>query len=404
MAVNSLTMSDIPARAQAMFAANDQAKHGFSTRLKQAYVKYALAKTQQQKLVAGLWQGDPLMDDFVTWMFATNPRVGRQQFDLALNQGIEAVVDCPEPLQRLFAGLQTPSWLQSELLDEAVLAMQRTGTSANLVMRDLALMGGYSMSGFNQALVLTGALTKGADKRILETGQWWFDCTQGMQRFSIGFKSTVHVRLIHALVRRHLSQSKDWDAQRWGIPICQVDMAATYLGFCVVFLWGLRGLGLIISPRESKSIMHFWRYTCWLMGVDEQWLVDTEKQGALLLFQTLLTQAKPDWTTLELAKSLSLEPLTRGAPSYQNWRQKWAYSKHLSITRYFLGKSGMQNLGLPSNVLPWYPPLVFGINVSKSMLYHLLPVYKQYQIKQGRAEQQSNLVELGQRNSSHRSD
>lgn len=275
MAVNSLTMSDIPARAQPMFAPNHPIKRGLNCRLKQAYIKYVLPKTQQQKLVAGLWQGDPLMDDFVTWMFATNPRVARQQFDLALNQGIEAVVDCPEPLQRLFAGLQDPSWLKTELLDEAVLAMQRTGTSANLVMRDLALMGGYLMSGFNQALVLTGALTKGADKRILETGQWWFDCTQGMQRFSIGFKSTVHVRLIHALVRRHLLQNKEWDSARWGTPICQVDMAATYLGFCVVFLWGLRGLGVMTSSAESKSIMHFWRYTCWLMGVDEQWLVDT---------------------------------------------------------------------------------------------------------------------------------
>lgn len=397
MAVNSLTMSDIPARAQPMFAPNQPSKRGLNSRLKQAYIKYVLPKTQQQQLIEGLWQGDPLMDDFVTWMFATNPRVARQQFDLALNQGIEAVVDCPEPLQRLFAGLQDPSWLKTELLDEAVLAMQRTGTSANLVMRDLALMGGYLMSGFNQALVLTGALTKGADKRILETGQWWFDCTQGMQRFSIGFKSTVHVRLIHALVRRHLSQNKEWDSARWGTPICQVDMAATYLGFCVVFLWGLRGLGIMTSSAESKSIMHFWRYTCWLMGVDEQWLVDTEKQGALLLFQTLLTQAAPDWTTLELAKSLSIEPLTRGAPSYQNWRQHWAYSKHLSITRYFLGKRGMQDLGLTTKVFPWYPPLVFGFNAAKSMLYYTLPNLRDYFVTQGRKQQQGNLLELKQR-------
>jgi len=113
MAVNSLTMSDIPARAQPMFAPNYPIKRGLNSRLKQAYIKYVLPKTQQQKLVAGLWQGDPLMDDFVTWMFATNPRLARQQFDLALNQGIEAVVDCPEPITTAVCGFTRPQLVKN---------------------------------------------------------------------------------------------------------------------------------------------------------------------------------------------------------------------------------------------------------------------------------------------------
>ena len=390
-------MNTVPHRAKHLYQPSLKNAHGLKQKLFKLYLQYALSEAKKQQLIDGLWQGDRLMDDVVAWMFATNPKVAKQQFEQALNNGIETLADAPPALINLFHHLENPDWLDSQLLQQGIDAMQRMGSNANLVLRDLALMGGYSMAGFNQALVLTGALSKGAAQRTLETGQWWFDCTQGMTRFSQGFKSTLHVRLMHAFVRRHLSTHKDWDSQTWGLPICQVDMAATYLGFCVVFLWGLRGLGIILSSQESKAVMHFWRYTCWLMGVDEQWLVNSEKEGIKLLIETLLTQANPDWTTLELARALAEEPLHRGEKSFKDWRQKWAYSKHLSITRYFLGKRGMQDLGLPTNILPWYPPLVFGVNVSKSVLYHLLPMYQHHHIQQGRAEQVSNLQELGMR-------
>lgn len=390
-------MNTVPHRAKHLYQPRLKTAHGLRQKLLKTYLQYGVSEARKQQLIDGLWQGDPVMDEFVTWMFATNPKLAKQQFEQALNEGIETVADAPPVLINLFEHVTDPSWLDRQLLQQGIDAMQRMGSNANLVLRDLALMGGYRMAGFNQALVLTGALSKGAAQRTLETGQWWFDCTQGMQRFDKGFKSTVHVRLIHALVRRNLSNHQQWDSQTWGLPICQVDMAATYLGFSVVFLWGLRGLGMVLSPQESKAVMHFWRYTCWLMGVDEQWLVDDEIDGIKVLIQTLLTQAEPDWTTLELARALAKEPLQRGEKSYKNWRQHWAYSKHLSITRYFLGKSGMQDLGLPTNILPWYPPLVFGVNFSKSALYHLLPSYKTNHIQHGRAEQVSNLMELGMR-------
>jgi hypothetical protein len=79
-------------------------------------------------------------------------------------------------------------------------------------------MGGYMLSGFNKTLVLTGALNKGASARIAETGKWWIDCTEtdGMRRGGPGYKSTLHVRLVHALVRRNLQKRPDWDSQRMG--------------------------------------------------------------------------------------------------------------------------------------------------------------------------------------------
>ncbi len=50
--------------------------------------------------------------------------------------------------------------------------------NAVYVLRDLALMGGYLLSGLNQALIMTGALNKDAAKRFAETSKWWMDCTE----------------------------------------------------------------------------------------------------------------------------------------------------------------------------------------------------------------------------------
>ncbi|EUA35668.1 hypothetical protein I553_6308 [Mycobacterium xenopi 4042] len=38
------------------------------------------------------------------------------------------------------------------------------------------------------------------------------------------------MRLIHALVRRHVAAMPDWRADEWGVPVNQTDMAATLVG------------------------------------------------------------------------------------------------------------------------------------------------------------------------------
>ena len=130
-----------------------------------------------------------------------------------------------------------------------------------------------------------------------------------MQRFGGGWQSTVHVRFIHSLVRRNLAANPKWKAEEWGLPLCQIDMVATIYAFGVVFLFGLRALGVIPTLQESKDVMHLWKYTGWLMGVDERWLSDSESQGALILYHTLITQSPPNWTSQALGKALSLAPL-----------------------------------------------------------------------------------------------
>lgn len=355
------------------------------------------SQAEYDAVVSALWEGDAAMDTLVEWMYAFGPVKARALLSQAIDNGIATVPDAPAPLWDFFNTLETPpAWLDRSLLEDAVRFIHGTGLAAPYVLRDLALMGGYLLSGFNHVLVMTGALNKDASLRIAETGKWWIDCTEsgGLERFGAGFKSTLHVRLVHAMVRRNLSSRQEWDAEQWGVPVNQIDMVATYLGFCVVMLGGLRQLGVPVTPHESRAVMHLWAYAGWLMGVDEKWLVFNERDGIVLLSHTFMTQSRPDWTSRELAGALAQEPLHRQYPHLRSLRQKLAYHQHLSVSRYFLGKQKMAQLGLPSNVTPWFPLLTALPRLAHYSAQRWLPILRERQQEKGRTDQLQALAAM----------
>ena len=353
-------------------------------------------RAEYDALVAALWQGDVPMDRLLDWLFEYGPREGRKLFEQALEQGIDSVADAPAPLREFFALVdRTPDWVDAALIEEGVCFIHRTGLAGPYVLRDFALMGGYLLSGFNHALVMTGALNKGASQRIAETGKWWIDCTEsgGLQRFGAGFRTTLRVRMVHGMVRRHLPQRPEWDNDEWGLPVNQTDMLATYLAFGPVMLVGMRAMGIPVTARESKAVMHLWKYAGWLMGVEESWLVDHERAGLVRLYQTFLTQSRSDWTSAELGRALSQEPLQREfplgkrIPPLQPLLRQLYYHKHLSNSSLFLNRKQMQRLGLPEGVLPWFPLLTAAPRFASYTAQRFNPLLKKRLQRQGREAQ-----------------
>lgn len=324
------------------------------------------SKAEWADMVGALMQGDPAMDRCVAWMFEHGARDARELFYRALNQGIDSIPDAPAPLRAFFEEVErVPDWVDWALIDDGVRFTHRIGLAGPYILRDLALMGGYLLSGFNQALVMTGALNKGASQRIAETGKWWMDCTEedGLRRFGPGYRSSIEVRLIHAMVRRHLPSRPEWDLGEYGLPVNQIDMVATYLAFGPIMLLGVRALGIPVTRHDSRAVMHLWKYVAWLIGVEDKWLVDDERTGLVRLYHTFVTQSPPDWTSKELGHALSEEPLTRtipwlkGFPALHEWRLKLQYQMHLSTSSLFLNKKQRRQLGLPENIYPWFPLL-----------------------------------------------
>ena len=210
-------------------------------------------------LNTALQSGDEPMDQVLRWVLQ-NPKQHRKYFETALYEGLDKLPhEIPELTEFFRLIEQKPIWYDQGKIDEALKFTYRLGVNNGLILRDVSLMIGYLYPGFNQPLVLTGALKKQAGTRLAETTKWWVDITEqdGFERFSKGFTSTIFVRFIHSLVRHQLQKSEKWDAETWGLPINQYDQAMTNIAFSGVVLLGIRALGIFPSKQEVDSFLHF---------------------------------------------------------------------------------------------------------------------------------------------------
>ncbi|WP_043112715.1 oxygenase MpaB family protein [Solimonas flava] len=349
---------------------------------------------QWQALGASWTQGDAPMDRLLAWMVSEGLARSRPLFDAAAARGIDALPDAPVPLREFFRQVEaTPDWVDAAQRDEGARVSGIAGLTGLDVLRDLGLLAGYQASAINRTLLLTGALEKGAQRRVAETTQWWIACTRpgGMARGAPGYVATLQVRLIHALVRRRVAARPDWDADQYGLPINQGDLQATYLAFSVIYLFGQRLLGVPLRRREGAAVMHLWRYIGWLMGVETRWLCDTEQQGRVALYQNLLAQAPPDESSRLLGRALRDEPLQRHYANFAALRGRWNRAKHLSIARSFIGARGMRALGLPEGVWPWYPLLSAPPRLLAHLGWRAWPGGRERLIRRGLAAQQDYL-------------
>ena len=341
-----------------------------------------------------LQTGDVAMDEVMSWVMQ-NPRQHRKYFETALYQGIDQLPhQIPELTEFFNLVEQKPDWYDQQKIDDSLQFTYKLGTNNSFILRDLSLMTGYLYPGFNQPLILTGALSQQASKRLAETSKWWMDITEphAFERFNAGFTSTIYVRFIHSLVRFQLNKSEKWDAETWGIPINQYDQAMTNIAFSGVVLIGIRALGIFPNKQEIDSFLHFWKYTGWLMGIDEKWLIDKESESWKLLYWLRFTHPDADESSISLGSSLSKEPFERRYRYLRPLQQKLAYKQHLELTQFFIGRKQMKKLGLKAQSASWFAYYLFAKN---SLLYtgaKRFKVLDDFLLKNGREMQKIGLA------------
>jgi hypothetical protein len=348
---------------------------------------------QWQMLGERLTVGDEPMDRLVEWMSAAGMEQTRPLLDRALAEGIANVPDAPEPLREFFIQIETmPDWVDPDRLRRGARALRRGGADGMYIARDVSLLGGYQFSGFNKTLVRTGALEKGSNKRFAETMQWAMDVISegGLEPNGIGYRSTVRVRLIHAFVRRHVAAMPDWRGDEWGVPVNQTDMAATLVGALIAPPAGGLGLGFLFSPAELDGIAHLTRYVGWLIGVQDEWLPRSFRDGVRILYNTLTALSEPDESTKQLAVPMADDPMAWNYRRMPGLRRRIARAQHLSVTSGFLGPRAMRLLGLPY-VPPWYPLLRIPVNVTRSVAALTLPGEMNRAVARGQREQETLL-------------
>ncbi|MFI5718589.1 oxygenase MpaB family protein [Nocardia sp. NPDC051750] len=322
-----------------------------------------------QELGESLLVADPAMDELAAWMCETGTGTTRPLFEKALASGIASIPDAPEPLAAFFARVETPpAWVDEIALRRGAQVYRMGGADGLYLARDVSFLGGYLASGFNKTLLRTGALEKGPATRFAETMQWAMDVSgeDGMSRFGPGYRSTLRVRLIHAMVRRHLLATPDWRTADWGLPINQTDMAATLVGALLAPFVGGMAMGMLTSRADLDAAAHLTRYVGWLIGVEEHWLPTGFRDGVRVLYHSLTAIMNPDETSRRLAVPMDRDPLSWSYPNMAGVRGRFARAQHLSIATTFLGPRSVRRLGLWPYMPPWYPLARIPVNLVRS--------------------------------------
>ena len=308
---------------------------------------------------ASLMRADPLADAAVE---ALHPFHGRwwPMVLKALEEGIEAVPDAPPELGTLLASLPPPpSAEQWQIMDRGSAAVARTGDRAALVLQCASLMIDYWSSAAIKPLVLTGNIAQQTLHRLAETGAWWIELHRpgGLRNDQDGYKTTVHVRLIHAFVRRMALGSVVWDRAAWGAPINQGDLFFQVVGFSRLMIASLERMGCDFTAAEKEGYYAFWRHVAALLGVDS-FLLPLVNEPDCGRFRDLwmLTNPGPDEESIALARTTLDTLATVGGKT--GVARGLQHSILCGTTRWLLGQDIGEGLKVPRTAVgDWVPRL-----------------------------------------------
>jgi hypothetical protein len=315
-------------------------------------------KAEIEQLVPRLFETDELADRVIREVYQVHGFKQADQWITQLLNG-EKPNNVPDSLHQIIQQItHRPGWLNEELLEQGASLCRRSGSLGLMVLRNYCLMGGYESSAINKPLVFTGALKKGAAKRLTETTEFWVRIV-GENAITMpqnGLKECLKIRLMHAYARVSILEEGKWQEENWGAPLNQWDMLATNLGFSIIFLDGLRKLGMKPKTSEIEGLFHFWKYVGYLLGTPESYFPETESEAIRAIYAWTITQAPADEDTLALALALTLEPLDGPFPD-KNWQKKLVYKTHLGYNWYFLGKASCETMQLPQTLWRIFPPI-----------------------------------------------
>ncbi|WP_286740231.1 oxygenase MpaB family protein [Psychrobacter sp. UBA3068] len=292
-----------------------------------------------------------------------------------------------------------PDWFDPKLAQIGAVAYRRYPLMLIWLLRNVALMAGYSIPALSLPLIQTGALMHDALPRLMRTYAYILAVSEHPQSNmstrhgrkpieqvlaigSEGWRQSIKVRQIHTLVRQNLLNGKgnaakdvvaeadqhhnpdgSWNTAYWGVPINQTDMIATHLQFSLLIMRGLRLLGARISKEEAEGILHLWNLASYWMGVDLQRLPKNEAACWEWLYTYLSIQQLDFKMGQPLAKAL--HDLPRQLMGEDNRRGRFVEMVNASVTRTLVGDDIGDGLDLPKSKIR------FGVLSSVPILFAL---------------------------------
>ncbi|MDE2765079.1 MAG: oxygenase MpaB family protein, partial [Chloroflexota bacterium] len=230
--------------------------------------------------------GDPDADALANDLASFGHEEGARLITAAMNEDDASLKDAPQSLLHFFERCTPPpAWVDFDAFAPGVRMFHR---NAPLVLGGMA--GGTLIEGFStniaKSFFITGRLRDQGVRRLRQNNRHMVEIFMpgGLRRQGDGWKLSVRIRLVHAMVRRLLAQSDDWDAEAWGAPISAAHVGYALTAFSARLLKHLKSLGGRFDQEERAGFIAVWRYSGYLLGVPES-ILYTDEEDALRLFE-----------------------------------------------------------------------------------------------------------------------
>ncbi|MGY6523148.1 MAG: oxygenase MpaB family protein [Mongoliitalea sp.] len=258
--------------------------------------------------------------------------------------------NAPDELKAYFEeSAQLPDWADQDLMALGQQIYLRHGFWVSLLLCYKSLPECYACADGSEVLHRTARLnekhgsTEAFSRRISETAQFVFFAMLpgGLSKKGRGLVATQKVRLIHAVIR-HYIKANGWDAEKYGEPINQEDLAGTLMSFSALILEGMDQIGIELEPVELEAYMHCWRVIGHIVGLDDD-LIPSNAKDALKLGHSILDQ--------QIKESESGKALTRALLEWINLKSHpfFAPNTNVAIMKIMMGKEISDLLAVPES-------------------------------------------------------
>jgi hypothetical protein len=252
-------------------------------------------------------QTDPAADAVIEKIF-TEGKAGAVNQLMATISGNHSDLSAafPEPVIQFFSQTaDLPAWAEPKKMKEGARFFARHVQPILSILGSLSLPYCYAAADGAQVLYLSQRIRNDTRKRLADTGQFVLTVTdeRAFTNKGIGIRTIQKVRLMHAAVRFHVWQSRQWN-DAWGKPVNQEDMAGTNLAFSYIVLEGLQKLGVYYSSQEAEAYLHLLNVVGFLLGVDQKLLPASMKEAYALCKMIEKRHFRKSEAGMELTKAL----------------------------------------------------------------------------------------------------
>ena len=250
--------------------------------------------------------GDPLADAVAEDLVSLPSNQVHALLARVLQDPEKLPADAPESLRHFMASVHVvPDWFDEEIARVASRAFLR---NSDLVLA--ALVGGSIVEGFatliSKSFRIRGRVMASGVRRLKQNGLQLIEqyLPGGMSPLGDGWRLTIRVRLVHAQSRLLISQSDEWNRERYGLPISAATVLLAGAAFSGRLMEHVASLGGDFSREEREAYVHVWRYTGLLIGIPPEILFEDEASAVRAFELGRLCEPPPDEDAIIMANSI----------------------------------------------------------------------------------------------------